>query len=208
MVAVSVDVLPIANDKPEELSVTPVTGTTTVTGQVAVLLPSAVVTVMVAAPAPTAVTKPLLLTVVTLVLFDAQLTFGFVAFDGDMVAVSGDLSPIVRFNPAELKVTPATGTGSATVIAQVAVLLPSAVVTVTIAVPVAKAVTSPLLLTVATLVLSDVQFTVLLEASVGDTVATNIAVLPAVNDKFVELSATPVTGIADVDTIRALLAAE
>ena len=59
-----------------------------VTAQVAVLPPSAVVTVIVEIPAATAVTTPLLLTVATPVLLDDQLTDWFVAFEGDTVAVS------------------------------------------------------------------------------------------------------------------------
>jgi hypothetical protein len=47
----------------------------TVTLQDAVLLPSAVVTVMVALPAATGVTSPLVLTVATLVLLLDQVTF-------------------------------------------------------------------------------------------------------------------------------------
>ena len=63
----------------------------TVTLQVAVL-PFAVVTVMVALPAPTAVTLPLL-TVATLVFDDFQVTFLFVALEGDTVAARVELLP-------------------------------------------------------------------------------------------------------------------
>ena len=47
----------------------------TVMADVAVLLPSAVVTVIVAVPTATAVTKPVALTVATAVLLDCQVTF-------------------------------------------------------------------------------------------------------------------------------------
>ena len=59
----------------------------TVTVQVAVLLePSAVLTVMVALPFITAVTRPVLLTVATDVLLLLQVTLLFVALLGVMVA--------------------------------------------------------------------------------------------------------------------------
>ena len=59
--AVRVEVPPATSDRVEELSVTPVTATVaavTVTVQVEVYPPSAVVAVMVAVPAATAVTTP------------------------------------------------------------------------------------------------------------------------------------------------------
>ena len=60
----------------------------TVIAQVAVLLPSAVVTVIVAEPLDNPVTKPVELTVAIVVLDDAHVTFLFVAFEGAMVAVN------------------------------------------------------------------------------------------------------------------------
>ena len=61
----------------------------TVNAQVALLLlPSAVVTVIVAVPGALAVTKPLLLTVATVVLLDFHVTFLFVVLLGVTVAVS------------------------------------------------------------------------------------------------------------------------
>jgi hypothetical protein len=156
-VAISSDVPPKFKVKLDALKVTPETGTVTVITQVAVLLPSAVVTIMVAIPAPTAVTKPLALTVATFVLLDAHVTDWFVALAGDTVAVSMDVSAGVSDKLAELSVTPSTGTD--TVNAQVAVLLPSAVVTVIVALPIAIAVITPLLSTVATLILSEAQVT-------------------------------------------------
>ena len=59
----------------------------TVTEQVAFLLPSSVVTVMVAVPAFFAVTTPEVETVATVVLLEDHVTFLFVALDGDTVAV-------------------------------------------------------------------------------------------------------------------------
>lgn len=59
-----------------------------------------------------------------------------------------------------------------------AVLLPSCVVTVTVADPAETPVTTPLLLTVATAVLLDAKLTDLSVASVGLTVAVNAVVAP------------------------------
>ena len=63
----------------------------------------------------------------------------------------------------------------ATVTAQVAVLAPSVVVTVMVAVPAATAFTLPLASTVATAALLDDHETLLLAASAGRTVATSWA---------------------------------
>jgi hypothetical protein len=70
---------------------TPVTAITvwfTVTWHVAALLPSSVVTVIVAVPGETAVTQPFDETVATDVELDFQFTFLFVALSGKTVAVS------------------------------------------------------------------------------------------------------------------------
>ena len=78
---------------------TPVTGTTaawTVTEQAAVLLPSTVVTVIVAVPAFFAVTTPLEDTVATFVLLDVQVTSLFDALEGETVATRFWVSPSVR----------------------------------------------------------------------------------------------------------------
>ena len=116
----------------------------TVTTQVAVLLPSAVVTVMVAVPAARAVTTPELLTVATVVLLELQVTFLFVAVLGLTVAVKLSVPPTVNAALFLFSVTPVTGTVAAvTVTTQVAVLLPSTVVTVMVAVPAAFAVMRP-----------------------------------------------------------------
>ena len=56
--------------------------------QVAVLLPSTVVTVIVALPAETPVTKPLLFTVATEVLLLLQVTLLSVALAGKTISVS------------------------------------------------------------------------------------------------------------------------
>ena len=122
----------------------------TVTVQLAVLLPSAVLTVMVAFPAPLAVTVPLL-TVATFEFEVVQLTVLFVALLGVTVAVKEDVLPVVSERLVLFRETPVTlTTGSVTITVQLAVLLPSAVLTVIVALPAPLAVTVPLL-TVATL---------------------------------------------------------
>ncbi len=79
---------------------------------------------------------------------------------------------------------------------QVAVLPPSAVVTVMVAVPVPTAVTFPLASTVATAGLLEVHVTDLLSASAGATVAVSCSELPTVRDSSVLFSVTPVGWMA------------
>ena len=77
-VAVRFSVPPTVNAAVLLFSVMPETGTVaadTVTTQVAVLLPSTVVTVMVAVPVALAVTTPALLTVAAVVLLELHVTF-------------------------------------------------------------------------------------------------------------------------------------
>jgi hypothetical protein len=77
------------------VTLTVVAGVLTVTLHVAVLLPSSVVTVMVALPAETALTTPLD-TVATDVLLDFHVTFLLVASDGEMVGVSLVSEPVSK----------------------------------------------------------------------------------------------------------------
>ena len=175
------------------LRVTLETGTLTVTAQVAVLEPSAVVTVIVAEPAVTAVTLPVLSTVATAVLLLFQEIDLLVALEGATVAVSVVVEPTFKVALVLLKVTLETGTF--TVTAQVAVLEPSAVVTVMVAEPAVTAVTLPVLSTVATAVLLLFQETDLLVALSGVIVAVNVADSPTLRLIFVLLSVIPVTGI-------------
>ena len=74
----------------------------------AVLPPSEVVTVMVAEPALTPVTLPLLSTVATAVLDEAQLTALLLASAGETVAVRLSLAPSLRVTLALLTLTPDT----------------------------------------------------------------------------------------------------
>lgn len=87
-VAVRVYVDPSVKVKDVLSKDTPVTGTTTVTAQVAVFAPSLVITVIVVDPAAFAVTRPEEDTVATAVLLDDQVTDLSVALEGETVAVS------------------------------------------------------------------------------------------------------------------------
>ena len=88
-----------------------------------------------------------------------------------------------------------------TVTVQAAVLAPSAVVTVMVALPEPMAVTFPLLSTVATAVLLDVQVTLLSVASLGATVAVSRSEPPTVSPRLVLFSVTPVTGMVGSVTL-------
>ena len=84
-------------------------GAVTETEQVAVKLPSTVVTVMVAEPAALAVTTPPL-TEATLELVLDQVTFLLVALVGATVAVNVELFPTTKFKELVLRETPVTAT--------------------------------------------------------------------------------------------------
>ena len=136
------------------------------------LVPSVVVAVMVAFPQLLAVTRPSLLTVATLVLLELQVTFAFVTLLGNTVAVSCRVSPLFMVADVLFSVIPVASW--LTVILQFALRFePSVVVAVMVAFPLLLAVTRPLLLTVATLVLLELQATAELLALPGDTVAVN-----------------------------------
>ena len=125
----------------------------TVIEHVAVLLPSTVVTVIVAVPAAIAVIFPELLTVTIDVLLDNQFTVLLVAFAGKTVAVKVDVFPALMDNVVGETATLVTAiVPEVTVIAEVAVLVPSTVVTVIFAEPATLPVTKPVVLTVATVV--------------------------------------------------------
>jgi hypothetical protein len=109
--------------------------------------------VITAFPAATPVTTPLADTVATALLLLLHDTFWFVAWDGVTDGIMSSVAPTSRLVD-DFKDTPVTAMLVVlTVTAQVAVLLPSAVVTVIIAFPAATAVTVPLVDTVATAVL-------------------------------------------------------
>ena len=166
------------------------------TAQVAVKLPSAVVTVMAALPFATAVTTPLASTVATPGASELQLTVWFVAVAGATVAVRLDVPPGFSVRVVRFRVTPVTGV--LTVTAQVAVLPPSAVVTVMVALPFATAVTLPVWSTVATLGALELQLTVWFVAVDGCTVAVRFRVAPGFSVRVVGFRETPVTGVRTV----------
>lgn len=177
IVAVNVSLAPTVIDSVVLFNETPVTGIVTVTVHVAVLLPSAVVTVIVAVPPPFAVTVPLE-TVATEVFELLHVTFVLDAFEGVMVAVSVP----VLLTPERVIVvlsreTPVTGI--VTVTEHVTVLSPA--LAVMVAVPLPTAVTLPLASTVATEVLELDQVTLLSVAFSGSTVATSVEVPPTCN---------------------------
>ena len=119
--------------------------------QVAVFSPSTVLTVMVAVPLRTPVTRPFSSTVATEGSLLSHVTVLFVALSGSTVAVSVSDAPVEIGNSSS-RDTPATGMLN-TVTVQVAVLVsPVALgeVTVMVAVPAAPPVTTPLASTVAT----------------------------------------------------------
>ena len=157
---------------------------------------------MVAVPKPTAVTTPLLLTVATEASLVVQVTLLLVALLGAIVGVSVVDCPTFRVAEAG-SVTPVTATGF-TVTAHVAVLsslvsaVPLVAVAVIVAKPVATAVTTPLLLTVATEVLLDDQVTVLSVALPGVTVAVSVVVWPtsSVAEAGSETLVTSMMGVA------------
>lgn len=165
----------------------------TVISQVALrLVPSVVVAVIVAVPRPFAVTKPLPLTVATLVLLEVHVTAGLVALPGVTVAVNWTVSPLFSVAVVLFNVMPVTNRGF-TVTWQVALLLlPSAVVTVIVALPTDFAVTRPVLLTVTTAVLLDDHVTVLSVVLSGDTVAVSCNVFSISMLAVVWLNVTPV----------------
>ena len=90
-------------------SFTPVTEVLTVMLQVAVWPPSTVFTVIVAFPAFTAFTRPVLLTVATAVLLLDQVTALFVAFAGCGHAASWKVFPVTIAFVVALSFTPVTG---------------------------------------------------------------------------------------------------
>lgn len=140
----------------------------TVTEHVAVLLPSEVLAVIVADPAALAVTVPSDDTVATEVLFDDHVTVLFVAFEGETEALSEYDWP--GFNEIDLgdTDTPVTDTTALTTVTlQVAVLLPSTVVTVIVELPEVNALISPEDETVATAGLPEENFTEVLDAFEG-----------------------------------------
>jgi hypothetical protein len=109
------------------------------------LPPSAVVTVIIVLPAATAFTIPFGETVAIELLAEVHVTFWFVALAGLNIGVNVIVGVDTSVSVAEVleRVTPLTGITVITVTVQVAVILPSSVVTVIMVVPLALAVTTP-----------------------------------------------------------------
>ena len=118
-----------------------------------------------ALPSATAVTTPVWSTVATAVSLEDHVTVLLVALAGATVAVRVPVWPGLSGVSHRVRETPVTGTADvSTVTAQAAVLPPSAVVTVMLALPFATAVTTPVWSTVATPELLEAHVTVLLLA--------------------------------------------
>jgi hypothetical protein len=178
----------------------------TLTTQVAVLLPSSVLTVMVALPTDTPVTAPFDI-VATALLLLFHVTFLLVALEGATVAIKVSEAPSIMVVDVLFKDTPVTATGAAlTVTAQVAVLFPSSVVTVIVALPADTPETMPLNDTEATVLLLLLHITFLLVALEGSIVATKVSDPPTVRLVMVLLSVTPVTATGAALTVTAQVA--
>jgi DNA-binding XRE family transcriptional regulator len=160
----------------------PVTETATlltVTVQNAVLPPSAVVTVIVAVPALTPVTTPPVDTVTTVGLSLIHVTFWFVALVGVIATKRVSVPPTKRLVDALFSDTPVTETVTLlTVTVQNAALPPSAEVTVIIAVPSLRPVTTPPVDIVATAVSLLIHVTFWFVALVGVIATKRVSVLP------------------------------
>jgi len=175
----------------------------TVTVQVATKPISVFRAVIVALPAANALTRPLLSTVATAVLLLLHVTALYVASVGKTVAVNVSFVPDASDKVVLLSVT--LTTGMETVTAQLAVLLPSAVVAVTVAFPPDRAVTTPLAFTEATAGLLLVHDTFLFVALEGVIVGIRVSVAPTVS-VVLGLSVTPVTATVAGVTVTLTLA--
>ena len=196
IVALSCLVPPSSRTTTPSFRLTPVTdivAALTVTLQVASFPPSAVVTVISAVPALTALTLPSASTVATEGSLDFQLTALYVASEGVIVALSCLVPPSSRTTTPSFRLTPVTDIVAAlTVTLQLASLPPSAF-TVIVASPGDTAVTFPLWSTVATAVLLLSHVTLLFVAVEGSIVAVRVSVLPFSRLNSALLSLTPVT---------------
>ena len=180
------------------LTLTPVTATVpvTVTLQVAVFPPSAVVTVIVAVPAFTPVRTPLLLSLnlaieVSLLV---HVTFLSVASEGVIFAVSVTVLPIATVGTDGEIATPVTGLAPpSTLNVQEAVYPPSSVVAVTVAVPALIAVTLPFESTLTILLLLVLHLTLLSVALEGEIVAVKVVLLPVLTVREEAFSVIPST---------------
>ena len=172
------------NDPPFELKIILFIELLTVTLQVEFLLPSSVVTVIVAIPVLTAVIFPTLSTVTIVGFEDVHATTLFIAFVGFTVASKISVAPTIREAEVLFKLTEVTltiGLSIVTVTVQVEVLLPSTVVAVMVTVPAPIAVIFPALSTVAMVLSDDVHVTALFVALLGLIVDVKVSVSPIAN---------------------------
>ena len=174
----------------------------TVTLQIAVLLPSAVMTEICVVPSFTPVTTPLCETVATLGVEDSQVTCLFVASAGSTVALRTSEPPTPRFRLLLFSVTPVTSFfASVTVTTQEAYLpLSSAAFATMVAFPAFLAVTTPSLETAATPASEDSQVTSLFVALDGESIACSVKFCPVVRLSVLLFSVIPLTATFGIST--------
>jgi len=202
-VAVRDVVAPTATEADTGDTDTDVTGWVTVTVAIPFFPePSAAVAVIVTLPAAWPVTTPVLFTVATAAFDELHVTPLSVAFDGVTVAVSVVDAPTWIDADVGLTVTPVTSTGSSVTMTEADPDCPepSVAVAVIVTVPALMPVTTPVLLTVATPEFDVDQFTALLAASAGATVAVSVVVPPTTTDADDGVTVTDDTGIGSTVT--------
>ena len=174
----------------------------TVTLQIAVLLPSAVMTEICVVPSFTPVTTPLCETVAMLGVEDSQVTCLFVASAGSTVALRTSEPPTPRFRLLLFSVTPVTSFfASVTVTTQEAYLpLSSAAFATMVAFPAFLAVTTPSLETAATPASEDSQVTSLFVALDGESIACSVKFCPVVRLSVLLFSVMPLTATFGIST--------
>ena len=174
----------------------------TVTLQIAVLLPSAVMTEICVVPSFTPVTTPLCETVAMLGVEDSQVTCLFVASAGSTVALRTSEPPTPRFRLLLFSVTPVTSFfASVTVTTQEAYLpLSSAAFATMVAFPAFLAVTTPSLETAATPASEDSQVTSLFVALDGESDACSVKFCPVVRLSVLLFSVMPLTATFGIST--------
>jgi hypothetical protein len=163
---------------------------------------------MVALPADIAVTVPVDDTNATAVLLLFHDTFLLVALEGETLALRVSLPPTVNDRLDLLRLTPVMETAlppPVTVTALVAVLLPSVVVTVMVAIPADIPITSPVEDTEATAELLLLHKRTLLLASDGETVAVKVSMPPTARDSALLLRDTSLTATAVFDIVTVAL---
>jgi len=175
MLYISCWVVPVAILAVLGLTETLTTGIVTFILQVSLKLPSIVLAIILVVPANKPVTSPLLSMVATEGRLEVQIIFLFEAVEGETLATSCLIPFTAILSLCRFKVIPVTGT-FLTLMLEVALKLPSAVVAVIMAVPADMPVTRPVLLTVAMAGVPELQITTWL-AVAGATTAASCFVL-------------------------------